>query len=103
MVRLKQHEIDSLVERVKAQFGENAQVWIYGSRADDQAHGGDIDLYIETDLEQGLVEAKVELRVALDPVFGEQKIDLSVRCRSIPPTAFQELAKGSGVELTGSH
>ncbi len=98
-MRLTHPEIECLVKATKASFGENADIWLFGSRVDDNKKGGDIDLYIETDLEEGTVAAKLEMRGLIWSVFGDQKIDILVRRRSEKPSAMHEIAKSSGVKL----
>jgi len=99
-MRLSQHEISTLITATKKCFGESARIWLFGSRVDDNKHGGDIDLYIETDLTEKTVEAKLQMRSEIWSVFGEQKIDLLVRPRTKPRTAMQDVAMVSAVELS---
>ncbi len=59
-------------------FGSEAQVRLFGSRADDNKRGGDIDLLVTTaecDL-QALIRAEIALITKLQSQLGEQKIDL---------------------------
>jgi predicted nucleotidyltransferase len=58
-VRLEPQQVVAIREVVKANFGPDARVWLFGSRADDSLQGGDIDLYVETSLEHGLLDAKI--------------------------------------------
>jgi len=54
-MRLDQEKIPLLVRAVHEAFGANADVWLFGSRTDDTKRGGDIDLYVETDLDRDIV------------------------------------------------
>lgn len=99
-VRLSQQEIDQLKTATKESFGEDAEIWLFGSRADPHKHGGDIDLYIETSMTTGIFNAKLLFRNLIWPVFGEQKIDLVVHSRSLKPNPFHVLAKQTGVKLS---
>lgn len=59
-------------------FGPEAQVWLFGSRVDDNQRGGDIDLLIYTqqsDREQ-LLRKEISLLTRLNKEMGEQKIDV---------------------------
>jgi len=99
MVRIAKEDISSLLLASKKCFGNTARVWLFGSRADDAKFGGDIDLYIETDMTNGLIQATLLLRKHLMPLFGEQKIDIITRSRHEELQSFHLLAKESGVEL----
>lgn len=55
------------------------EIAVFGSKADLSAKGGDIDLYILHSLPAGTLdsfEIKVSLKLALEDVLGEQKIDI---------------------------
>jgi predicted nucleotidyltransferase len=98
-MRISKEQKNILVQSALKFFGENANIWLFGSRCDDTKKGGDIDLYIETDLEIGTVNAKLGFLGVLQDALGEQKIDILVRSRSKPMTAIQEIAKDSGILL----
>lgn len=100
MVRLAEQDIADLVLAVKQCFGDTASVWLFGSRVDDSKYGGDIDLYIETDMTVDLIKSTLKLRALLRQIFGEQKIDIVTRSRSEELQAFHLLAKETGIELT---
>ena len=59
-------------------FGSGAQVRLFGSRADDNRRGGDIDLLVTTPERdvQVLMRAEIALLTKLQNQLGEQKIDL---------------------------
>ena len=61
-------------------FGSNAHVWLFGSRVDDKARGGDIDLYVE--LTEPLADATwyaLRFSGALQQAFGAQRTDVITR------------------------
>ena len=47
-IRLKEEEIKAIKETAIDVFGDNVNVWIFGSRVNPDLKGGDIDIYIET-------------------------------------------------------
>ena len=47
-MRLTLNYRDIIVTTAKQMLGDDAMVWLFGSRTDDTQKGGDIDLYIET-------------------------------------------------------
>lgn len=83
-------------------FGPEASATVFGSRADDTARGGDIELLIEThiaDLEE-IVNAEMRFQGQIQRAIGEQKIDLRVDYpgRGEHPPIFA-IAEGTGVRL----
>lgn len=77
-----------------------SRLWLFGSRADPNQRGGDIDLYLETDAHIPDVLALVrDLRLALYPRIGERQIDIMVRARNTAPSALHDLAKLQGILL----
>ncbi len=98
-MRLTKQQIDCLTDATHKAFGANADIWVFGSRVDDAKKGGDIDLYIETDLEKGTVAAKLKMRALIWPIFGEQKIDILTRSRCREPSPMHEIAKSTGQKL----
>ncbi len=99
MVRLVDSQIRSLTNAAHKFFGDSATIWLYGSRVDDKKRGGDIDLYIETDLTIGLTQAKLQMRGEIWKEFGDQKIDILIRSRSEAPSPIHIIAKETGVIL----
>ena len=74
-MRLEPEEIRAIKETIKS-FDENAKIWLYGSRTDDNKRGGDIDLLIFSE-KLGFRE-KLKIRVQLYKKIGEQKIDILI-------------------------
>ena len=97
---MTRQQIECLIEATHHSFGDNADIWLFGSRVDDNKKGGDIDLYIETNLESGTVAAKLKMRQLIWPTFGDQKIDILVRSRTQAPSPLHEIAKSTGQKLS---
>lgn len=98
-MRLTKQQVHCLIDATHLCFGDNADIWLFGSRVDDNKKGGDIDLYIETDLEKNLVMAKLKMRELIWTTFGEQKIDILMRSRSRELSPIHELAITTGQKL----
>ena len=101
-MRLSDEEISAIKMAVQENFGPEAKVYLFGSRTDDRARGGDIDLYVESELEgEELVKAKLRAMSQIQLRIGERKIDVVVSS----PTAENEArsvvqkAKETGVQL----
>lgn len=54
---------------------EKGEIYLFGSRVDDNKKGGDIDLYIKTD-QNNLQRKKIKFLAKLKQQIGEQKIDV---------------------------
>ena len=99
LMRLSDHEQQSIIAAVKANLSCSAKVWLFGSRCNDQARGGDIDLYIESPALADLFQRKLQLKLALEDALGEQKIDVLVHQYGTPLLPIHTLAKDTGIRL----
>lgn len=83
---------------VEAHFGVGSSVWLFGSALNDDARGGDIDLYIEPagPLPTNLYLARRELGSELERSL-QRPVDVVVRRG--PPTAFMRQAQAEGRRL----
>lgn len=76
-IRLTETQADIIKSEVAKIFGDQAIVYLFGSRVNAAAKGGDIDLYIE--LSEPLPNAlalSLKLNGALQQAFGMQRIDI---------------------------
>jgi len=101
-MRLTPTQQTAILDCAHRHFGDDAQVWLFGSRVDDHKRGGDIDLWVEcheTDVPV-LINQKLHFLVDLQRRIGEQKIDvvLSYPGQRQPP-AIVGIARDSGIRL----
>jgi len=102
-MRLSDQQCSVIRTAVADNFGAGANVWLFGSRVDDTARGGDIDLYIEaaTDNADEIVESKLQFLVTLHKKLGEQKIDVVIRRPGYQENLpIYKIAKQTGVKLS---
>lgn len=95
-MRLSPAEVAVIREEV-ARFDPAARVWLFGSRADDRARGGDIDLLVRSDA-IGFSD-KVLLKVRILDRIGSQQLDLVTAPASRPAADWIEAVAREGCEL----
>jgi predicted nucleotidyltransferase len=99
-MRLTEEQRESIRAAIARTLSDDARVWLFGSRVDDQAGGGDIDLYIELDASPAdALERQTRLYAALQRALGEQRIDLVVHRRGTPLRPIDDEARRTGVRL----
>jgi predicted nucleotidyltransferase len=99
-MRLDPHQADRIRKEVHALFGPRARVWLFGSRVDDAARGGDIDLLVSVP-EPLLHPARLASRLGarLQLALGEQRIDVVLEAPNLQPLPIHRLAHEHGVLL----
>jgi uncharacterized protein len=101
-VRLSAHDLAAIKTVFLEFFQPGDELWLFGSRADLTKRGGDIDLYIETSIEDFSVayqkESKMVIRIC--DKIGEQKIDVVVnRIKANKDLWIYQVARKTGVRL----
>ncbi len=97
-MRIKKEDSEFIKQTVKTYFGNNAKVYLFGSRTDDNKKGGDIDLYIETDIKERMYELKLKMLAALHKKMGKQKIDIVIN-NFVSNKYIYKVAKNEGIPL----
>ena len=99
-MRLTEEQRRAIVEETARIFGPEARVRLFGSRVDDHARGGDIDLYVEVDQAiPNRAAAASRLAAQLQLALGEQHIDIILVDASTAPQAIHDLARREGIAL----
>ena len=75
-MRLSEKEISAIKNNILS-FDENAKIYLFGSRVNDNAKGGDIDVLVISD-KIGFNE-KLKIRTGIFKEIEEQKLDLVVK------------------------
>jgi len=90
----------TITETAVKVFGAGASVWLFGSRLDDAAKGGDVDLLIK--LESPTADKAVlaaRYNSLLQMKLGLQKFDILVIDPSTPLKQIHQQALSKGVRL----
>ncbi len=93
-MRISSHEHNVIVQAVHLADSQ-AQIYLYGSRADDQALGGDIDILLLSDKIK--LMNKLDILVNLRRNLGDRQIDLAVFSDASKP--FAKIALETGIRL----
>jgi len=99
-VRLTRFEIASIIYIFKQKFLPHDKLWLFGSRADMNQKGGDIDLYVQTNIidYNDAFDKKRSFLIELKNAIGDQKIDLVLDLGN-KKLAIYDVARNEGVRL----
>ena len=99
-MRLRKNQQQTIRETVREIFGPDASVYVFGSRVDDSARGGDIDLLVRLEKPQVETERKIIRLVArLQIRLGDQPIDVLLQDPESIPNLIHPEAQRTGVRL----
>lgn len=87
-MRLDSEQQRIIIDTVR-QFDADAVIRLFGSRADNDARGGDIDLLVES--HKISYREKLIIRYQLKKKLGERKIDLIITGQAL--TAFTQMIR----------
>ena len=104
-MRITVSEKDFIVTTLESFFAHTKiQIFLYGSRVDDQLRGGDIDLFVLVPDEKLLQEIRLKQHIVLATLktgtpLGEQRIDLKFLHPSQLNEPFYEQIAKNAVKL----
>ena len=101
-IRLSDQVLGAISRNFLECFLPNDKLWLFGSRVDASKKGGDIDLYIETNIDVYDIafNKKIAFLSNLKKEIGDQKIDVVLRIISSDyHLPIYEIAKSQGVRL----
>jgi len=96
-MRLTVDQTRIILHHVRQQFGVQAQVGLFGSRLDDQARGGDVDLLVETEQAPALRQ-RAFATMALEQALN-LPVDIVATQRGTQGSAFARMARSKAQVL----
>lgn len=96
-MRLSTEQTRQITRTVSQLTGGSADVYLFGSRLDDAARGGDIDLLLESAAPLGLIQ-RARIKMELEAQLG-LPVDIVEHVRDTPATPFQSLARARATRL----
>jgi uncharacterized protein len=99
-MRLSEFEIACITNLAISHFGKDVQVFLFGSRTEDQKRGGDIDLFIRNINNEKLeIRTKINFLTDLMLKLGEQKIDVVLDNPAAKNSAFFKTIYQTAIQL----
>ena len=99
-MRLTSVDVSAIKQAVGEVLGDEAEVRLFGSRVDDSAKGGDIDLLVTVDHvveNPALAMVRVEGRIIRQ--LGERKVDIVLKAPNLATSPIHQVAQEKGVLL----
>ena len=96
-MRLNPEQTRLILRCVRQQFGECTRVMLFGSRLDDKARGGDVDLLVETEAVPSLHQRALAT-LALEQALN-LPVDIVAMQRGTPGSAFAQIARRAAQPL----
>lgn len=99
-MRLTLSQIDMIRQAAQSVFGDLVRVTLFGSRINDKAKGGDVDLMVEVPNivdEPALLGARVASRVSR--AMDGRRVDVILKAPNLKIQPIHEIATRNGVIL----
>ena len=96
-MRLTQEQTRLITQAVSQWAGKGADVYLFGSRLNDKASGGDVDLLVESDAPLTLIQ-RAQIKMELESLL-DISVDIVSKVRSAVPTPFQIIARARSARL----
>jgi predicted nucleotidyltransferase len=99
-MRLSPQHIAALRAAIDSIVPDAAAIRLFGSRLDDDARGGDVDLMIDLDHPvEHPAALSAQLSVRASRAIGGRKVDVMLRAPNLTQSAIHKIAQEEGVLL----
>ena len=98
-MRLTTEQATAIKDAACQAFGEDVIVRLFGSRANDEAKGGDIDIHIEAAPAAADIDHEVKFRALVWKALDEEQIDVVVAARGKADRWIDRAAQRDGIVL----
>lgn len=99
-MRLTPFQKQAIHRIVAEQLGSDARVLLFGSRLDDNARGGDVDLLVELNYPlTNPAETAASISVAVMRALNGRKIDVVLSAPNLPEQPIHRIAREQGALL----
>jgi predicted nucleotidyltransferase len=98
-MRLQPHEIQAIRQAASAVFGASASIRVFGSRVQDDVHGGDLDLHLEVEPGRATLANEMRFRGLIERPLDELKVDIVMHERGRPLGPIDQIAIRDGIML----
>jgi predicted nucleotidyltransferase len=99
-MRLTPVQIDTIKSTATAVLGDGVQVWLYGSRLDDQRRGGDVDLLVQTARKASVMD-RARFKYQVESTL-QLPVDVLMVQMGQNASPFETIARSKAVELTSN-
>lgn len=96
-MRLSSEQTRQITRTISQLTGGTAEVYLFGSRLDDAARGGDVDLLLESAAPLGHIQ-RARIKMELEARLG-LPVDIVAHVRGAPATPFQTLVRSRATRL----
>lgn len=97
-MRISPRQVDTILKITRSIAGQDAQVWLFGSRLDDTCKGGDIDLLIESVPMAGLIE-RARIKHRLEHQL-QLPVDVLATRSGAQDSPFVSIARAQAIRLS---
>jgi predicted nucleotidyltransferase len=99
-MRLTPAQKQAIKSESRAIFGDDVQVFLFGSRTDDEARGGDVDVMVKSSgpvTQPALKIARLSAKVSR--LMGGRRVDVILQSEGLARLSVHDIAERTGIPL----